>query len=174
MAAALDSRGVGFQHAKRSTVHMHAHERSHAHRWANKFRFSSASATTPQKLRLSNQVSVSFRNFGSAITVQQSKARLLQVPDLATQSARKCCACHTIFYLTLRKCCTCHAVETLRNLCVAVPMGGARRTESDDTPHPCQKGVTLPFLRPLRKLLDFYLCGCTSQLYWTLSNQLFF
>ena len=89
---------------------------------------------------------------GSPIHAQRQRFLHLAIPQLAESACESAApATKSILdlakvlrlprnlYLTLRKCCACHAIQTLRNLRAAVPMGpspNAFRTRSEPVPRP--------------------------------------
>ena len=89
---------------------------------------SAAPATKPvlglaKVLRLSRNLYLTLRKGCACHEIQAlgklNLAKVLRLPRTLHLTLRKCCALH----LTLRKCCACQAIQPLRNLRVAVPMG---------------------------------------------------
>ena len=89
---------------------------------------------------------------GSSIHAQRQRFLHLAIPQLAESACESAApATKSILdlakvlrlprnlHLTLRKCCVCHAIQTLRNLRAAVPMGPSPnpfRTRSETVPRP--------------------------------------
>ena len=120
----------------------------------NPFRTRSGTVPRPFRDRLRTGVAaeVVCAQSGSPIHAQRQRFLHLAIPQLAESACESAApATKSILdlakvlrlprnlYLTLRKCCACHAIQTLRNLRAAVPMGPSPnpfRTRSETVPRP--------------------------------------
>ena len=120
----------------------------------NPFRTRSETVPRPFRDRLRTGVAaeVVCAQSGSPIHAQRQRFLHLAIPQLADSACESAAsATKSILdlakvlrlprnlYLTLRKCCACHAIQTLRNLRAAVPMGPSPnpfRTRSEPVPRP--------------------------------------
>ena len=120
----------------------------------NPFRTRSETVPRPFRDRVRTGVAaeVVCAQSGSPIHAQRQRFLHLAIPQLAESACESAApATKSILdlakvlrlprnlYLTLRKCCACHAIQTLRNLRAAVPMGPSPnpfRTRSETVPRP--------------------------------------